>query len=172
MTVKQPQMSDEPERAGRPGEGRIVVGVDGSPGSLAALRWALSEASLRGVDVHAVAAWESPGGMSFAMPGDVGRPEDTLTAAVEATIAAAVAPTPGEQAPAAATVTTSVVYGDPARELQRAVGEGDLLVVGSRGHGAGIGLLLGSASQHVVAHAPCPVGVVPDLVDREEDAPA
>ncbi|PZS39419.1 MAG: hypothetical protein DLM62_08350 [Pseudonocardiales bacterium] len=39
---------------------RIVVGVDGSPGSLAALRWAVQEASSRGGVVHAVTSWESP----------------------------------------------------------------------------------------------------------------
>jgi nucleotide-binding universal stress UspA family protein len=41
-----------------PPRGGIVVGVDGSPGSLAALRWAIREASARGRAVHAVTAWE------------------------------------------------------------------------------------------------------------------
>ena len=44
----------------RPPRGGIVVGVDGSPGSVAALRWAIREASARGRAVHAVTAWEVP----------------------------------------------------------------------------------------------------------------
>jgi nucleotide-binding universal stress UspA family protein len=40
--------------------GRIVVGVDGSEGSLAALRWAAAEAILRGDVLHVVTVWELP----------------------------------------------------------------------------------------------------------------
>jgi nucleotide-binding universal stress UspA family protein len=167
-------MSDHSEAVGTsPGAGRIVVGVDGSPGSLAALRWALSEASLRGVDVHGVGVWEYAGGMGTmgGMPLGDTRPEDTLAAAMKATVAAATTPTPGGEAAPAVTVTTSVVEGDPATELQRAVGDGDLLVVGSRGHREVAGLLLGSVSEHVVSRARCPVVVVPNLVHSEEGAP-
>jgi len=46
-----------------PGGGQIVVGMDGSSGSLVALSWTLSEASLRGVGVHAVGVRECPGGI-------------------------------------------------------------------------------------------------------------
>ncbi len=173
MTIKESQVSQQREPAGRPQiAGRIVVGVDGSPGSLAALRWALSEAALRGVDVHAVGTWKFAGGMGYVMPGDAASPGEAMTTAMEATIAAAVALTSGGEAPPAVTITVSAVRGDPALELQRSVGDGDLLVVGSRGHGAAVGLLLGSVSQHVVAHAPCPVVVVPNLAHPEEGAPA
>jgi nucleotide-binding universal stress UspA family protein len=55
-----------------------------------------------------------------------------------------------------------VVVNDlPARGLLHAVRHDDLLVVGSRGIGGFKGLLLGSVSQQVVNHAPCPVVVVP-----------
>jgi Universal stress protein family len=72
--------------------------------------------------------------------------------------------------PRQAAVTVSVVEGIPAIELQRAVVDSDLLVVGSRGHGKVVGLLLGSVSQHVVSRARCPVVVVPDLAPPDEPA--
>jgi nucleotide-binding universal stress UspA family protein len=168
MTIKKEPEASGPSLSG----GRIVIGVDGSPGSLAALRWALSEASLRGEDVHAVGVWDYPGGMNYGKSADDTSPKEVLAAALEMTIAAATAPRPGGEVSPVTTITTSVVQGDPARELQHAVGDGDLLVVGSRGHGAAVGLLLGSVSQHVVAHARCPVVVVPNLVHLEESASA
>ena len=175
MTVE-----NETEPAGAlQGQGRIVVGVDGSPGSLAALRWALTEASLRGVNVHVVGAWKFPGGMGgigmgmgYPMSAEVDSPKSLLAAEIEATVAAATAPAPAGDAPPTVTVTVSLVEGDPATELHRAVGHGDLLVVGSRGHGEVAGLLLGSVSQHVVTRARCPVIVVPNLAQREEDESA
>jgi len=53
-----------------------------------------------------------------------------------------------------------VVRAHPAQALLDAAAGADLLVVGCRGHGGFTGMLLGSTSQHVVAHAPCPVLVV------------
>jgi nucleotide-binding universal stress UspA family protein len=117
----------EPLPAGTsPGRGRIVVGVDGSPGSLAAMRWALSEASWRGADVHAIGAWTYPGGRgSGVSAADGPSPGDVLAKAMEATIAAATAPTSGGAAPPVVTVIVSVVHGDPAWELPAGSGEGD-----------------------------------------------
>jgi nucleotide-binding universal stress UspA family protein len=60
----------------------------------------------------------------------------------------------------AARVHRHVIEGHPARALLDAATDADLLVVGSRGHGGFNGMLLGSVSQHVIAHAPCPVVVV------------
>jgi K+-sensing histidine kinase KdpD len=62
MAIKDPQVSQQRSVSAAAAVGRIVVGVDGSPGSLRALRWALSEASARGGNVHAVGVWQSPGG--------------------------------------------------------------------------------------------------------------
>jgi nucleotide-binding universal stress UspA family protein len=53
-----------------------------------------------------------------------------------------------------------VVEGNPAQALLDTAKDADLLVVGSRGHGGFTEALLGSVSQHVVHHAPCPVVVV------------
>jgi nucleotide-binding universal stress UspA family protein len=57
-------------------------------------------------------------------------------------------------------VRWQALEGHPARRLVDAAEGADLLVVGSRGHGGFAGMLLGSVSQHVVAHAPCPVVVL------------
>ena len=51
-------MSNSAETTGQ--KGRIVVGMDGAPGSVAALRWAVAEARLRGATVEAVVAWSPP----------------------------------------------------------------------------------------------------------------
>jgi len=57
-------------------------------------------------------------------------------------------------------VEQEVVEGHPAQQLVVASEGADLVVVGSRGHGGFVGMLLGSVSQHVSAHAACPVLVV------------
>ena len=57
-------------------------------------------------------------------------------------------------------IEQEVLEGHPAQLLVTAAEGADLVVVGSRGHGGFVGMLLGSVSQHVAAHAPCPVLVV------------
>lgn len=144
---------------------RIVVGVDGSAGSGAALEWAVDEAQLRGVPVHAVMAWQPPqfygAGNIWALgmdpSGDTAR---ELSAAAARTVA-------GLAEDAAhghdVVITSAAVEGHPAEALLRTAEDAAVLVVGSRGHGGFAGVLLGSVSQHVVAHARCPVVVVPDF---------
>ncbi|MDQ2884228.1 MAG: universal stress protein [Actinomycetota bacterium] len=149
-----PQGADPPSPVGR-----IVVGVDGSPGSLAALRWAVREASSRGVALHAVTAWESPVESTF---GDMRTVGDfhPVSAAEEIMVTALADAGVSVQDQ---TVTTGAVEGHPAEVLLEAAEDSELLVVGSRGHGKILGALLGSVSQYVAAHAACPVVVINPL---------
>ena len=169
MTIKETQTSQQTGSVSTAATaGRIVVGVDGSPGSLRALRWALSEASARGGNVHTVGVWQSPGGMHYTTLADTTPPKEPMEAAVAATVAAATAPAGDGKSPRQAAIIVSVVEGIPAIELQPAVVDGDLVVVGSRGHREVVGLLLGSVSQHVVSRARCPVVVVPSVGHPDE----
>jgi len=134
----------------------LVVGVDGSPGSLAALRWAAREATSRCLPVHAVTAWQypppAPAGEENPAPGrhPAVTAEDLLAAAL---VEAGVAP---DRTP----VTTNAIEGHPAEVLMREAQHAELLVVGSRGHGRIFDALLGSVSQYVAARAACPVVVI------------
>jgi nucleotide-binding universal stress UspA family protein len=140
---------------------RIVVGVDGSPGSKAALTWAMNQARLTGATVEAIATWQDPtqygtayGWTSAAFEGDT---YATMMAKLLDETVAEVAS--GLSQPV--TVLPQIVEGHPAQVLLRAADGAQLLVVGSRGHGTFAGIMLGSVSQHCVQHAPCPVVVVP-----------
>ncbi|MBO3731546.1 universal stress protein [Glycomyces niveus] len=143
------------------GNGVVIVGVDGSPSSRRALRWAVEQAGATGKRVVAVQAWQVPaafGTGAMVMPG-VDWGEEARTA-LESTIASAV----GKDS--RARIEQRVVEGHPASALLAQIEDAsaDLLVVGSRGHGGFVGTLLGSVSLHVVAHARCPVVVVHDKV--------
>ena len=139
--------------------GTIVVGVDGSEGSLAALRFALEEAKVRGDDIKAVNAWHVPPaayGAGWA-PGGVDFDEFRRLAeeALDRTMQDSVVVASG------VTVTPVLVEGQPADALCAEADGAELLVVGSRGLGGFHGLLVGSVSHQCVHHAPCPVVVVP-----------
>lgn len=141
---------------------RIVVGVDGSDHSRKALAWAVAEAKLRGATVEAVMAWHTPymgGTWAVAVPVDMGEIEDSYRAQLDEVVDAA--DTEGLAAP----VERILVNGSVTHSLLEAAKGADLVVVGSRGHGGFVGLLLGSVSHQVVAHSPCPVVVVPGAPD-------
>ncbi len=137
---------------------RIVVGVDGSPSSVTALRWAVRQAGLTGGTVDAVIAWHYPpsgGGYGWA-PAAV-MDEANYDEIAAKTLAEAVS----EAGPlAGVSIRQHVVADLPAPALLSAAAGADLLVVGCRGHGGFAGALLGSVSQHCVHHAPCPVVVI------------
>ena len=137
--------------------GRIVVGVDGSDLSAAALAWAADEARRRDVGLHVVTCWSYPT-MAFSLyqlsiPGEVF--ERDARAAAEAQV---------EQVLGAdrqgLVVTVEVLQGPAALGLLEFDRSAEMLVVGSRGRGGFAGLLLGSVSQYLAEHARCPVVVI------------
>jgi nucleotide-binding universal stress UspA family protein len=130
----------------------IVVGVDGSAHSDAALRWSVSTAEALGGEVRAVFAWQLP---FVSIPGafDANELEDAAKEFVRARIAEVV---PSVSIP----IITYVAEGDPAEVLDAAAQDADLLVVGVRGRSPFVGLVLGAVSQRVAATAPCPVVLV------------
>lgn len=143
--------------------GRIVVGIDGSEHSAAALRWAVEEAKLRKATVEAVHAWTY---VPVTAPADAGLVPIPWTDSVEALQATQ------EAAERIASdhvrdvlgddhdVTVSLVQNDAAEALIQAAADADLVVVGNRGRGALKEALLGSTSGRVADHAPCPVVIV------------
>lgn len=139
--------------------GRIVVGVDGSQSSKAALAWAVGEARLTGAAVEAVIAWHYPvmvGGVPFAPIGVV-ESEGYGTFAAKV-LNDAIAETVAPDGPVK--VSSVVSEGSAAQVLLDAAKDADMLVVGSRGHGGFAGALLGSVSQACVHHAQCPVVII------------
>lgn len=145
-------MSDQHRRDAS--AGRIIVGVDGSDGAAAALRWAWSEAQLRQLQMTAVMAWDyldqhAGGTRDF----DPSYGEDGADAALRSAVENALGPD-------TATIEHRAVCDAPARALLEAGADAELVVVGARGLGGFKGLLLGSTRQHVLHHATRPVAVV------------
>ncbi|MEV0460084.1 universal stress protein [Catellatospora methionotrophica] len=137
--------------------GPVVLGVDGSPGSAAAVREAFSEARQRDTEVLAVRVWhDAATTLSYSMPAlydaDAARTaeQQELDAAIDAV---------RKQHPEVR-VRTRLVSGRTGRELLRLSEQAQLMVVGARGRGGFKGLLLGSVSQQLLHHAACPVLVV------------
>jgi len=137
---------------------KIVVGVDGSTGSRAALRWAWAEARAHGAALEVVTAWQYP--ITTALPafGSMPAPDDLQSEA--RTEMLRIVAEEGVTADGGVDVTTLVGEGTAAQVLLDAAAKADLLVVGSRGHGGFKGLLVGSVSQQCVSHATVPVVVV------------
>jgi len=140
---------------------RIVVGVDGSESSRAALTWAYNEAAHHGASLTAVTTWRAPTNLPMSPPyGSIpdkdyeSQPRRDALALLEQSTAGLDTRDP------AVDVRTSIEEGHPTEVLIERSREADLLVVGSRGYGGFKGMLLGSISQQLVAHAECPVVVV------------
>ena len=138
-----------------PPRGLIVVGIDGSEPSKEALRWAVRQAQITGAKLLAVMAWEYPTSFGWAPPYPREfDPERDTRKALDAIVEEALGTDRSVE------VESIAVEGHPATELLEAAKGADLLVVGSRGHGAFTGMMLGSVSQRCMTHASCPVMVV------------
>ena len=133
---------------------RVIVGVDGSPESQQALRWAAHFAAAGGARLVAVAAWDYPSTYGWAVwPQDWDLARDTQKALDSTVDEVFDAHRPTE-------IQLTVRQGSAAAVLLEESEGAQMLVVGSRGHGGFAGLLLGSVSAKVAEHASCPVLVV------------
>jgi len=135
---------------------QVVVGVDGSAASLAALKWAAAYKAATGATIHAVMAWHYPSAVG---PGAPGRAPVSITEEVRTEMSEHLTAAIKEAAPET-DFDQDIAYGHPVEVLVDASSDADLLVVGSRGHGAFRGMLVGSVSMGCVTHAQCPVVVV------------
>src|SRR5580704_2974472 len=135
-------------------EGRIVVGVDGSPSSVEALTWAARQAALTGGPLDVLLTWHLPVGDPLASIDDDGDLLVDAERVLAQTITSVLGDSPGIE------YSAEVVEASPAAALLEAAVGADLLVLGSHGRGELSGLLVGSVTQHCITHAPCPVVVV------------
>ena len=148
---------------------RIVVGIDGSEGAVRGLRWALEEAALHDAVLELVHSYPKlehsypqPSVVELPERGSMATPEE-LEAAKNEVFDAALRRAGG---PGDVEIRRTVRAGGPAQTLCEVAQGADLLVVGARGLGGFRGLLLGSVSQQVIAHSPCPVAII---TPREEE---
>jgi nucleotide-binding universal stress UspA family protein len=151
----------EPDRM-MPRREPVVVGVDGSPASEAAVAFAFEAAALRGVPLVAVHTWQDllvDATMAPLIDWDV-------VEADEREVLAERLAGWGEKYPDVE-VRRLVTRDRPAHALVQESGRAQLVVVGSRGRGGLAGMLLGSVSQALLHHAGCPV-----VVTRPAPAPA
>lgn len=141
----------------------IVVGIDGSGHSEAALRWALREAEARQGEVTAVFAWQVPF-LSFPGAFDKGELEQAAKDFLIKTVSAIAPSPPVPLKPLAA-------EGDPAEALVVASKDADQLVIGTRGRSPFMGAVLGAVSLRCAAAARCPVTLVKQPGEDSQDLP-
>ncbi|MFG2026100.1 universal stress protein [Streptomyces sp. NPDC048825] len=138
--------------------GLVVVGVDGSASGLAAVEAAAREAQARGAGLRVVYAFIWPTMHVALGPSSLGPPEGGLQKMADRLVAEAV-----ERARATAPevdVSHAVVTGEPLTVLESQSRAAELVVVGSRGMGGFVGVLVGSTAIYLAAHSRCPVLVV------------
>lgn len=140
-----------------PATGPVVLGVDGSPTGEAAIGFAFEEASVRGTSVTALIAW-SPLFAETPYADRVRVSQADMEEQQRQSLSQRLAGRQ-EKYPDVA-VERRVVRERSVKALIDASRDAQLLVVGSRGRGGFAGMLLGSTSQALVYHAPCPPAVV------------
>ncbi|GII81476.1 universal stress protein [Sphaerisporangium rufum] len=145
----------------------VVVGADGSPAALAAVRWAADDAVRRDTGLRIVHVTE-PWVFDLPLTTPPGF-HDSRTRQARAVLAEA-AGAARDRVPGIGVLTAEAI-GDPRRELLAEAGKAQVLVVGSRGLGGFAGLLLGSVSIGVAGHAGCPVVAVRAAGNEEPGEP-
>ncbi len=152
-------VNTEPSSSARP---RVVVGVDGSPSSIGALRRGVRIATALDADLVAIAAWSFPPMFGGFPPADWSPENDAKE--ILAQVKTEVFPNGAPE------WFRAEIHQGPATQVLVAASEGaEMLIVGSRGHGGFTGLLLGSVSSTCAEYATCPVLI---YHDEDEKAPA
>jgi nucleotide-binding universal stress UspA family protein len=140
---------------------RIVVGVDGSDGATAALRWARDLAARVGAELEVVNGWQLPsGGVEEASLPDLDQRRAQMERGAKEIVHQSLSAA-GAVAPDGVLVLQTVAEGSPESVLLERANEADLLVVGSGGRGGSAGAVLGSVSRQVVDRATVPITVIP-----------
>ena len=157
----------------------IVVGIDGSPYSRAALRWALDEGAHRDCLVHAITIAHAAPIVTAGRPGSAGlgvalptyAPDQKYLIQLEQTVRDVL----GEHDDPR--LTAELYQGSPPEALCAASNDAQLLVLGSHGHGRLFEAVVGTVAQYCLKHAGCPVVVIPGKLveaptsqDRSEPA--
>ncbi|RSD11666.1 universal stress protein [Amycolatopsis eburnea] len=149
-------------------QGDIVVGVDHSAISAAALRWAVSEAAVSGRQVVALRAWtfEPIYDLGAAVAGTPQTVADRERQQLEEVVGEVRAEHPD------VAVRAELVEHSPAVALEEASKTASMLVLGSHGHNRLLKLLVGSVAEHCLREASCPVVVIParTVPQPEKDA--
>ncbi|MGP0031517.1 MAG: universal stress protein [Acidimicrobiales bacterium] len=148
MDTDETELDNDETAPGR----RIVAGTDGSASSIEAVLWAARQAELTDATLEVVLAWEWPTTYGWAIPVPDGfDPEADARRALESYVGL-IRPSHHDLR-----ITARVAHGHPAPVLVEASKGADLLVVGSRGHGEFVGMLIGSVSEYCATNAHCPV---------------
>jgi len=138
--------------------GKIVVGIDNTDASIAALEWAINEAKLRNCHLDVVVSWDYPI-MAAAEPVMVQTPDRDMLVNSARVTAERVATNVGLEN-AGIDYSVHTPEGRPGEELVSMAADADLLVVGTHGSGTFKQLILGSVSNYCSHHSTCPVVLV------------
>lgn len=136
---------------------RIVVGIDGSESARAALDWAWDEAKRWDAELEVVHAWSYP--YAYGVEGAVVVPPQTLSADAAKLVDEEIADLRARKGDSVR-MSLVVEEGGAAHTLLDRGKDAAMIVVGARGHGGFLSLLVGSVADQVVHHAECPVVVV------------